>query len=68
MATHSCQKLAKRYYGPFSVLAQVGPIAYKLALPSGSKFHPVFHISLLKRFHGSHTLTRHILPLTSVEN
>ncbi|XP_024955869.1 uncharacterized protein LOC112498643 [Citrus sinensis] len=68
VATRSCQKLAKRYYGPFSVLARVGLVAYKLALPSGSKIHLVFHISLLKRFHGSQTLAPHILPSISVDN
>ncbi|KAH9685790.1 hypothetical protein KPL70_014094 [Citrus sinensis] len=34
VATRSCQKLAKRYYGLFHVLARVGPVAYKLDLPS----------------------------------
>ncbi|KAH9791984.1 hypothetical protein KPL71_003946 [Citrus sinensis] len=33
VATRSCQKLAKRYYGPFHVIARVGPVAYKLDLP-----------------------------------
>ncbi|KAF7812850.1 Ty3/gypsy retrotransposon protein [Senna tora] len=45
-------QLARRYYGPFQVMARVGQVAYRLALPSSSKVHPVFHVSLLKEFKG----------------
>ncbi|KAL0331636.1 UNVERIFIED_CONTAM: Transposon Ty3-G Gag-Pol polyprotein [Sesamum angustifolium] len=51
-------KLAPKYYGPFRILAKVGPVAYRLALPPTSGIHPVFHVSLLKKKIGhKHTPT-----------
>ncbi|KAK4738711.1 hypothetical protein R3W88_002408 [Solanum pinnatisectum] len=46
-------KLSLRCIGPFEVLECVGSMAYRLALPPNlSGVHQVFHVSMLKRYHG----------------
>ena len=42
-----------RYIGPFEIFEYEGPVAYRLDLPSNlCGVHPVFHMSMLKRYHG----------------
>jgi hypothetical protein len=45
------RKLAPRWLGPFLITAVISSVAYKLALPSHMRIHPVFHVSQLKDYH-----------------
>jgi len=44
--------LVRKYEGPFPVMSKVGKVSYRLELPSKLKIHPVFHVSMLKPYHG----------------
>ena len=46
------KKLLPLWIGPYEVKEQVGPVACKLILPENMRVHNVFHVSLLKQFHG----------------
>ena len=43
-------KLAPRYVGPFPIIEQCGPVAYRLELPAQlSAVHNIFYVSQLRK-------------------
>jgi hypothetical protein len=42
-----CQKLARKFYGPYTMLKSVGQVAYQLDFPNHSKLH-LFSCFMLK--------------------
>ena len=45
-----CPKLNPRYYGPFEVVEQPGPLRFRLDLPDDCYIHDVFHVNRLKPY------------------
>ncbi|GFS42036.1 hypothetical protein Acr_00g0077830 [Actinidia rufa] len=44
-------KLSPRYIGPFDIIAKIGEVAYRLALPPQlSGVHEIFHVSMLRKY------------------
>ncbi|KAA3466324.1 DNA/RNA polymerases superfamily protein [Gossypium australe] len=44
-------KLSPRFIGPYEIIERIGPVSYRLLLPSElEKIHNVFHVSMLRRY------------------
>ncbi|XP_070034329.1 uncharacterized protein [Nicotiana tomentosiformis] len=58
-------KLSPRFIGPFEVMRRVREAAYELSLPpSLSRVHPVFHVSMLWRYHADRS---HVLDFSTLQ-
>ena len=58
-------KLSPRYIGPYEIIERIGPLAYRLALPSElSRIHNVFHVSMLRRYRSDPS---HVIKDSEVE-
>ena len=58
-------KLSPRYIGPYQILRKIGAVTYELELPvSLGSVHPLFHVSMLKKCIGDHSL---VCPVEGVK-
>ena len=46
-----CAKLRDRYIGPFEIIEQISPVAFRIKLPPGVRIHDAVHASQLELWH-----------------
>ena len=58
-------KLSPRYIGPYQILRKIGAVLYELEFPESlGSVHPVFHVSMLKKCIGDHSL---VFPVEGIK-
>ncbi|TXG53293.1 hypothetical protein EZV62_022462 [Acer yangbiense] len=65
LTTRKNAELSARFYGPFEVVDKIRKVAYRLKLPSSSRIHPIFHVSVLKQKLGDSITVLETLPTIS---
>ena len=61
------RNFSPRYFGPYKIVQHIGPIAYKLELPSSASIHSVFHVSQLKHALGDGISSQPLSPMLDAE-
>ena len=62
-AARPSAKLRHKYMGSYKVVKVISPVSYKLAFPASFKLHPVVHVSQLKKYkHTSSLSNKHSPP------
>lgn len=59
-------KLSPCYYGPYEILERIGDVAYMLRLQASARIHDVFHVGVLKQYHGE--APEQVPALSALEN
>ncbi|XP_012468905.1 uncharacterized protein LOC105786988 [Gossypium raimondii] len=58
-------KLSSRFIEPYEIVERIGPVAYRVALPSElKKIRNVFHLSMLRRYKYDPS---HMIPYSEIE-
>ena len=60
-------KLKKRFMGPFKIQERIGQQVCRFLLPETWKVHPVFHLSLLKKWNAVDLLEEEEFPIEELE-
>lgn len=60
-------KLAPKFYRSFKTERKVQQVAYKHTLPPEGAIHPVFHVSMLKKYEGNSSRSQEELPIKDFE-
>ena len=60
-----CPKLNPKYSGPFEIIAQPGPLRFKLKLPADAGIHDTFHVARLKPYTDPALVRHGTRPLAS---
>ena len=67
LARKRCEKLAPKFYGPYTIIEEIGEVAYRLKLPPEASIHDVFHISQLKLKLGKQKVVQQQQPMLTTD-
>jgi hypothetical protein len=63
-----CSKLRDRYVGPFLIMEEVSPVAFRLTLPHGVRIHDVVDAILLERWNSDTEQADSVQPILIVHD